>query len=350
MEDMRWYGLALKLASRLRHGLRLAPLVWAVSACGASDSSHGTSSNGGTGATSAGDGFTINIELPPALEQRLTQLVHDLAQIVCQRSRTCCSAYGYPPLSDCTEVAGGPFILKLNRFGFDSSVEDYDFAIDEQLAAACLDAARSVQNDCTFATESLFFAWTDPCMNALKFAPKGEPLPECAGDADCAALHGPAHHCFNHACLPDVLVPTGASCRTEAGATAYSACAASDYCPALSSPTCTQRGLPGATCNLGDGTCVDGYSCVSNETSPGASTASCEPLRDAGEPCSANRDCKENACVCDPQVGCSIVTCSDVPKIGDPCSQTSDCRTPLFVCGPKGTCQPTQLTLCEKPM
>ena len=332
------------LVPRLRQALAVGLVAGGVWACGSAQSSDSGSPGAGTGA--GNDGFTINIELPAAVETRLTQLVHELAAIICQRSRNCCSTYGFRPLDDCTDAAGGAFILKLSRFAFESKVEDFDFAVDEKLAAACLDAARAVQNDCTFATEPVVYAWADPCEDALKFAMKGEPLPECANDQDCVTLQGPAHHCFNHACLPDFQAATGASCQTDIGATSYAVCAASDYCPSVSSPTCTPRGLPGGTCYSGNDTCVEGYSCTySSDTS----VSSCEPRRDAGQPCSVDWDCKEDVCACDPGSGCLKKVCFDFPHIGDPCTQTSDCRDASFVCGPKGICQPPQLAFCEPP-
>ncbi|HEY2900774.1 MAG TPA: hypothetical protein VGL59_09380 [Polyangia bacterium] len=244
--------------------------------------------------------------MPPAIEARLKELTDQLGKIICERSRNCCSGYGFQPLSDCSVQADAPFDLYAGELLAGGS-ENFDYAVDEALAAACLDVARSVVNDCTFATEPLDAAWTLPCAHALRVTPKGQTPAECFDDNDCETIRGADYRCFNHACLPAAPMPTGASCLVPPNPTSVPVCSGTDYC---GDEVCTRIGGPGDNCIPVQDACVAGY-----------------------------------VCDCDPTVGCSKLICFHEPTIGDVCAKDDDCGIRLKCSG--GHCAPRQLGICQ---
>jgi len=87
-------------------------------ACGLAFGCGSPGSDAADGEGKAGSGSAITIPLPPPVEQRLTSLVEQLAQIVCERSRNCCPGYGLRSLGDCTDIAGAPFVQRASQVLF----------------------------------------------------------------------------------------------------------------------------------------------------------------------------------------------------------------------------------------
>jgi hypothetical protein len=326
-------------------------LLCAVLACSApacessSDSSPGASNGPDARAAGAtgGAGLWITIDLPPAVEERVKGLIAQLGDIIRERSLKCCSVYGFRSLDDCTDPAGAPFLSRVGQVLLDGP-ENFDYSVDEGLAAACLDAARSVAADCTFSDEKVLYAWELPCMRALRMTKKGETPTECGDDIDCTSLDGVARRCFDHKCLAVAEVPTGDSCIAASNATSFPACTAADYC--TSAGVCARRGQLGEVC-LGDvDSCVEGYFCQYPSADAGSRDSTCAPKKAAGALCQTDNQCLDNLCICSADAGCAKEVCYHSPAFGDACASDEDCRTTALVCY-KGRCQPPKLSICH---
>jgi len=306
-------------------------------ACGPVFGCGSPGSDAADGGGKAGSGSTITIPLPPPVEQRLTSLVEQLAQIVCERSRNCCPGYGLRSIGDCTDIAGAPFVQRASQVLFGGGPDGTDYSIDEGLAAACLQSARSVANDCGFATEKLLYTWTLPCMHALRIVPKGEPPTECDDDHDCESTRGAGHRCFEHRCLAVSVMPTGSSCAVPSGPTSIPGCGPAGYCN--SKQVCAPIGGPGEACDGSANCCTAGSYCQ-----PGNPPV-CAAQVGAGEPCDSSPECLEGTCAC-PAEGCSgQSTCLRASAIGDACTTDNGCGALLRCLA--GRCVPRKIGICQ---
>jgi hypothetical protein len=326
----------------LRYLTGAALLATAAAACGSSSGSNGSASGGSAG--SGGSAPLITIALPPDVESRLTKLIDDLTVIVCQRSRNCCANYGFSPLSDCRNVAGGPLVLAVSQVLFDGP-DNFDYAVDEASAAACLDAARAVVDDCTFATEPLFYAWTDACQAALRITKKGETRPPsaCKNDSACVAQLGPGSRCYAEGCVPTSEVATGSSCAVPSTPTSIPICGAADYCNG--SFVCAPRFPLGAACQ-GKDTCVEPYACVYQVVDADNAADLCAEKAAVGQRCVRDDQCLEGHCVCSADVGCAAYVCRHYAHFGDACKTDDDCYGATATCV-NARCTPLRLSLCQ---
>lgn len=327
--------------SSLRRSFGASSLLLIAVSCGSSSSSDGDAAGGGPSGAGK-DGFQITIDLPPDVEARLRQLIDELSSVICQRSRNCCASYGLQALGDCRELAGGPFVLRASSVIFDGA-ENFDFAIDEALATACVAAAQSVVSECIFAKESLFYAWTDPCLAVLRVTKKGETPEVCRTDLECTARLGAGHVCSSNACVPLVEVATGSSCATPSSPTSIPQCAASDFCNFHS--VCEKRTALGGVCT-GQDTCEKPYACARRVIDADTEGMFCVEPAAAGERCDSNEECAEGQCACSPDVGCAAEICLHIPHFGDACRTDDDC-SPLTMTCVDSRCSPRQLTLCQ---
>ncbi|HMA92740.1 MAG TPA: hypothetical protein VKP30_08645, partial [Polyangiaceae bacterium] len=266
-------------------------------------------SDGGSGpptaAPNAGaSAFEINIDLPPDVEARVREIVRELSGLICQRSRKCCSHYGFHALTDCTELAAAPFILEsfaaTDLGTLDAS--QIDASIDETMAALCLETTRSVIDQCIFpAEERLHYAWYLPCSRALSITAKGTSVKQCRGEGDelpCVAHFGQGYGCHRERCVPIVEVATGAACgRAASEIDIKPQCASTDCCP-------------------------DYY---------------CEPMVAVGESCNSNAQCLGDAyCSADS----TNQVCTNGAELGESCLGTNrveckgglECRCEMWGC------------------
>jgi hypothetical protein len=234
--------------------------------------------------------------------------------------------------------------LSVSKVLFDGA-ENFDYSIDEAFATACLDAARSVTSDCTFATESVFYAWTTACADALQVTKKGEAPRECSDDSDCEAKLGPGHRCNDNKCVPLAEVPTGSSCAVPVASASIPVCTSADYCNPQN--VCTRRWALGEECQ-GKGQCVDPYACVYREPDDGGSGRSvCVEKVAVNQRCMNDEDCIDGWCACSPDVGCAKYKCLKAAKYGDPCKTVDDCYGLLLPLCTSGRCQPAQISICQ---
>ncbi|MET0791206.1 MAG: hypothetical protein ABW061_06760 [Polyangiaceae bacterium] len=319
----------------------MAALPVVAAACG--DSSGGTPAGGGMGGPGGMDPL-ITIQLPPEVESRAKKLIDDLSAIICQRSQNCCASYGFRPLTDCKEAAAGPLFLSVSQVLFDGA-DNFDYAIDEALATACLGAARSVMNDCTFATEPLTYAWATPCADALRVTKKGEVPSECRDDIECQARLGLGHRCYDDKCLSLAEVPTGSSCAAALPAASIPVCTSADYCSPQS--VCARRSTLGEECQ-GKGTCVEPYACAYREPDDGGSGRNlCVDKVGLNARCVNDEECSDGWCACSPDVGCAKYKCLRAAQYGDPCKTVDDCYGLLLPVCTSGRCQPAQISICQ---
>ncbi|MGK4007906.1 hypothetical protein WMF31_35145 [Sorangium sp. So ce1036] len=295
-----------------------------------------------SGAAGAGDpdDFTIDIELPPDVEARFLDLVAELGAAICERARNCCDDYGLTPRTDCTQMGGEVFLIRLVE-GTDLGTKDaseLDFYIDEVLAERCVEVARSVSNKCVFTGETTF-AWFAPCSSALVIRPKGEAPVECYSDKACETRLGPGHGCVANTCRPMVEVGEGGACaRTEEGST-IPVCAASHLCDA---GICTPRIPPGGPCR--SDVCVPGAYCDTASTEP-----TCATRLPVAASCRYSNDCAEGLkCACPSgTLSCAERACLEDRDVGEPCSVNAQCS--LGARCEDGICKSSTIGFCAPP-
>ncbi|WP_437904249.1 hypothetical protein WME95_38180 [Sorangium sp. So ce327] len=296
----------------------------------------------GNAADSTGDpsDFQITIELPPDVEARLLDLAAELGAAVCERGRNCCDDYGLAARTDCLQLGGELFLLRLVE-ATDLGAKDpseLDFYIDDVMAEHCVQVARSVSNKCAFTDESLF-DWVDPCSDALVISPKGETPDECSSNRTCVTKYGPGHGCVVDSCRPIVEVEQGAPCgRANEGAT-IPVCGAGHHC---TFGTCEPNVSLGEPCRSSD-ECVPEAYCDDAENTE----HTCATRLPVGAPCEFDEDCTvDMRCACATS-GCEERHCFEARDVGEPCSVNAEC--PFGTLCKDGICHSQSIGFCKPP-
>jgi hypothetical protein len=309
---------------RLLAGALLAALV----SCGSDRS--GSQGPGG-GRTSTWPPAAV-VELPPDIEAKVKPLVDEITRYVCERSRNCCAKYDFEPRVDCESYAS--FLL---LGGVDARtvgpVSDYDYRFNDALAKICVDEIKKLVNDC-IVDDSTQTDWWMACTGVVLVNSKGERPLECIFSEACALDPAPGEVCFDDHCVPEVEVPTGASCIGEADPTTFPKCGLLDYCNS-GDGTCTARRQLGEACGGG---CVAPYGCKDGK---------CAPRDPDGTPCVGDDSCLEGAyCICG-DGGCTQKICVSPHNAGEACTFELQCEGGTHCTN--GICKPELLSICELP-
>lgn len=311
------------------------PVVALTPGCGGGDPD--PDSPGGTSGTG---GFQIDIELPPDIESRLIDLATELGAAICERGRTCCDHYGFKPRTDCMQLGGEIFALQVigaTEFGT-TDTSELDFAIDEAMAARCVQVARSVANQCVFSPDAFMVEWFWTCAAVLSITPKGEAPRECEGDLLCEAKYGPGHGCVAARCLPHVEVGEGEACGSANGGSTIPVCAASHQCRL---GTCQSFGAIGEPCPTPNGCVPEAYCDSTNDA------YLCVARLPLGAPCQSDICAEGLHCAC-PDLNCQEQrVCLERRGIGEPCSVDGECSFPVLC--QDGICKPSSIGFCAPP-
>ena len=307
-----------------------AALAGAVVSCGSESSgSLGAGGSAGGGVSSWGPG--LKVDLPPDIETKVDPLIDQLTRLSCERSQNCCAMYGFKPRTNCDSIS-----TYLLLSGVDARtvgpVSDYDYRFNDVLAKICLDEFKKQVNDCII-DDSTETTWWKACTGVVLVNPKGDPPLECIFDEHCSLdpVHGT--RCVDGHCVPEVEVPTGASCLGEANPTSLPTCGALGYCNS-GDGTCHARGQLGESC----GECVDPYGC---------NDGTCAPRNADGTACHSDDSCLAGAyCVCSGG-DCSQKICVSPHKAGEACTFELQCEGNGHCTN--GICLPDVLQICEMP-
>jgi hypothetical protein len=308
-----------------------AALVGAAVSCGGEKSGAGGSGgSAGGGVSSWGPG--LEVDLPPDIEAKVKPLVDDITRYVCERSRNCCAKYDLEPRVDCESYA-----TYLLLAGVDArtvgDIGNYDYRFNDALAKVCLDEIEKLVNDC-IVDDSTQTAWWMACTGVVLVNSKGERPLECIFSQACALDPAQGEVCLDDHCVPEVEVPTGASCFGEANPTSFPTCRATDYCNS-GDGTCHARAQLGEACG---GACVDPYGCKDGN---------CAPRDPDGTPCLSDDSCLAGAyCICG-DGGCTGKICVSPHKAGEACTFELQCGGGMHCTN--GICKPEVLGICELP-
>jgi hypothetical protein len=165
---------------------------------------------------------------------------------------------------------------------------------------ACVEAVASA-----YATTTLTANGLDAVTTACEpiFSGPGAARAPCTVDYDCSLADG--LRCLipwgesSGKCMQPNLIEAGGACPGEADV-----CTGTYYCDPKSK-VCTAEGGEGSSCSPYYQPCMKGYTCPGN----GLFGAQCQPLKAAGDACTAGADCASN--LCDKATGQSQGTCAD---------------------------------------
>jgi len=317
----------------------MAKVVWLVTAvllgsavsCGSDNS--GSSGSGGTaGGSGSSWGPAAHVDLPPDIEAKVKPLLDEVARLHCERGRKCCAMYDMVPRVDCEA-----FATELLLGGVDARtvgpVSNYDYRFNDALAKICLDEFQKQVNDC-IVDESTETTWWMACSSVVLVNSKGDTPLECIFSQACALDPAPGTLCIDEHCVPEVEVPTGASCYGEANPTTVPACGPLDYCNS-GDGTCWARGQLGGPCG---GPCVAPYGC---------NNGTCATRDPDGTPCVSDDSCLEGAyCICG-DGGCTGKICVSPHNAGEACTFELQCESNGHCAN--GICKPKVLSICELP-